>query len=173
MNKTRRNLLAVTAALVALVALTASATAARPLTIEIDETFPEVAISCPGLDEGELLFSLKGLVNIIATPKQEIVAVASHFVVTWSGNGKSLSSTGSTPVMITYDAQGNVVQVKLPGLLGAATIPGHGVVLLSTGLLIFDGPAFEGQITVVRGPHEGLGLEGDDLEAFCAYFEAA
>ena len=151
--------------------LVASATAARPLTFEIDETFPEEALSCPGLEEGELLFSLKGSVNIIATPKQELVTVASRFVVTWSANGKSLSSTGSAPLMITFDGQGNVVQTKVPGLLAAATIPGYGVVLLSTGLLILDGPFPGGIFTVVRGPHEGLGLAGDDLEAFCAYFE--
>ena len=87
MNKTRRNLLAVTAALVALVALTASATAARPLTIEIDETVPEEAFNCPGLEPGELLFSLKFAIHIIQTPRREILAVASRATVTWSANG--------------------------------------------------------------------------------------
>jgi len=147
--------------------LASTAMAARPQTVVIDETIPETFISCSGLEPGELLFSLKFAIHIIRTPKQEIQTVASRSTVTWSANGRSLTSEGSAPLMIDY-ATG---QTKVPGLLAAVTIPGHGIVLLDTGLILFEGDVFTSDVVLVRGPHQSFGSEGADLEAFCAYFE--
>jgi hypothetical protein len=145
--------------------LASTATAARPLIYQLDVTVPDS--TCSGID---LMFHLQGgVVDITQNPTKEIVA-APNFVVSWSANGKTLSSRGPALLMITYNADGSIAQTKVVGLLVAVTLPGQGVIALQTGYLVVAG-AFAGAASEVvqqHGPNDFFS-EGD-LAAFCAYF---
>lgn len=114
-----------------------------------------------------LSFSVTGLVRVhTQSPHRLIITPASYLDVVYSGNGKTLTSAGPAPIMLTYENG----QWRIPGLLGAFTAPGEGLLLLDTGLIVFEGEPFVSDVVVEHGPHQSTGVERD-LEAFCNYFK--
>jgi hypothetical protein len=146
--------------------LATTAAAAPPDVVEVDVTFPD-PICGPGID---LMFSLQGTIRIITQNPHNEIQVFPGFRVSYSANGKTLSSPGPAVAHITYDADGSIAQTVLTGLLAAYTIPGHGVVLLDTGYIVFEGPFPTAPIGEMHGQFDFFGGEGD-LTAFCAFFE--
>ena len=143
----------------------ASVSAARPAIYTIDFTVPDS--TCPGID---LQFHLEGgVVDITQNPTKEISAQP-RGVVSWTANGKTLSSRGPAVLMITYNADGSVAQTKVAGLLVAVTLPGQGVILLQTGEVVFAGAFRDSPVVLSHGPNQFLG--SGDLSAFCGYFAA-
>jgi hypothetical protein len=145
--------------------LASTATAARPNIFQVDITVPDS--TCPGIN---LMFHLQGgEVQITQNPTKEILT-APNFVVSWSANGKTLSSRGPAVLMTTFNADGSIAQSKVTGLLVAVHIPGQGVIALQAGYLIVAG-AFNGsasQVVLSHGPNDFFSEGG--LTAFCAYF---
>lgn len=157
-------LIPVVALAAAVLGLASTAAAARPAIYQIDFTVPDT--TCPGID---LMFHLQGgVVDITQNPTKEIVAQPNG-IVSWSANGKTLSSRGPAVLMITYNADGSIAQTKVAGLLIAVTVPGHGVILLDTGYIVFAGEFRASPVILERGPHQFLGGEAD-VTAFCGYF---
>lgn len=147
--------------------LASTATAARPATVEVDVTFPSGL--CTGADVQQ---TLHGTVRIITGNPHKEIQVFPGFRVSFSANGKTLSTAGPAVEHITYNADGTIDQTVVTGLLGALTVPGYGVILLDTGYIVFDGEFAASPVILERGPHEFFGGEAD-LTAFCDYFESA
>jgi hypothetical protein len=155
-----------TLALVALVlGLVSTATAAPPTTTEVNVTFPSGL--CTGVDVQQ---TLQGTVRIITQNPHKEIQVFPGFRVSFSANDKTLSTAGPAVLHITYNADGSIAQTVVTGLIGALTVPGHGVILLDTGYIVFAGEFAVSPVILAKGPHEFFGPEAD-FEAFCAYFE--
>jgi hypothetical protein len=137
------------------------------LTVEVDDTFPSGL--CTDVDVQQ---TLQGTVRIITQNPHKEIQVFPTFTVTFSANGKTLSTAGPADTHVTYNPDGTIAQSVLTGLLGALTVPGYGVILLDTGYIVFAGEFAASPVILERGPHEFFGPEAD-FEAFCAYFEAA
>ena len=153
-------------ALVVLVlGLAAPATAAAPATSNVDVTFPSGI--CTGVDVQQ---TLQGTVRIITQNPHNEIQVFPGFRVSFSANGKTLSTAGPAVLHITYNADGSIAQTVVTGLIGSLTVPGHGVILLDTGYIVFAGEFAASPVIDAKGPHEFFGSEAD-FEAFCAYFE--
>jgi hypothetical protein len=148
--------------------LASVAAAAPPVVIELDETFPDPIC---GASVPDLTFSLKGTIRInTQNPHEEIqIFVLS---LSYSANGKTLSSPSSVAMHITYNADGSIAQTVVTGLISVYTIPGQGAVLFDTGYIVFDGPFPTGPISEMHG-HFGFFGGEDDLTAFCTYFADA
>jgi hypothetical protein len=117
----------------------------------------------------DLEFGLHGTVVIITTGTGTEIQAAPNFTISWSANGKTLTSRGPAPLMITYSADGSIAQTKVPGLLVSVTLPGYGAVWTWTGMTIYEGAVFSPEVLVSHGP-SGFRSEAD-REAFCGYFE--
>jgi hypothetical protein len=146
--------------------LAAGAAAAPPERIDDFElSVPDS--TCPGIDT----FTLKGSIVIHTLSPTESLETYPNFTVSWSGNGKTITSRGPASLRITYSdaAHTEIVRTEVHGLLVAVTLPGHGAVWLETGYLVFSGTFFGAPIIVRHGP-DGFRSE-EDYEAFCTYFE--
>lgn len=143
----------------------AGATAAPPTVIEVDVSFPSGL--CTNVDVEQ---SLEGTLRIISQNPNKEIQVFPNFVVSFTGNGKTLSTVGPAVLHITYNSDGSIAQTVVTGLSGALTVPGHGVIVLDTGYLVFEGEFAASPVILEKGPHGFFGAEAD-LEAFCAYFE--
>jgi hypothetical protein len=143
--------------------LATTAAAAPPISFEIDDSIPDS--TCPGID---LTFRLTGTVRIITQKSGQEIQVFPHFRVSYSGNGRTLSSAGPAVLHITYNADGSIAQTKVTGLLAAYTVPGHGVILLDAGHIVLGGAFPFAPVIEWHGPFDFF-VEGD-VEAFCAYF---
>ena len=135
--------------------------------MQVDVTFPSGI--CTGVDVQQ---TLQGTVRIITQNPHKEIQVFPTFRVSFSANGKTLSTAGPAVEHITYNPDGSIAQTVVTGLLGALTVPGYGVILLDTGYLVFAGEFAASPVILAKGPHELFGPEAD-FEAFCAYFETA
>jgi hypothetical protein len=108
--------------------------------------------TCPGI--ADFTFTLKGSIVIHALSPTESLETYPNFTVSWSGNGKTLSSRGPASTRITYSdaAHTSIVRTEVRGLLTAVTLPGRGAIWLETGYLVFSGPFFGAPIIVRHGP---------------------
>jgi hypothetical protein len=93
--------------------------------------------------------------------------ILQQFTVTLTANGRSASSRNAGVNIIDYDAAGNPTTATVLGLSAAFTVPGHGVVLLDAGRIVFDG-GLAGAPVLERGPHQMFGRQ-PDRTAICAY----
>lgn len=143
--------------------LATTAAAAPPISFEVDDSFP--VDTCPGID---LTQTLQGTVRIITQNPSKEIQVFPQFRVSISGNGRTLSSAGPAVAHITYNGDGSVAQTKVTGLLAAFTVPGHGVILLDAGDIVFAGGFPFAPVIIAHGQFDFFVEE--DFEAFCAYF---
>jgi hypothetical protein len=142
-----------------------TALAAPPATEEVNVTFPSGL--CTGVN---VLQTLQGTQRTITANPHKDIQVFPGFRVSFTANGKTLSTAGPAVLHITYNPDGSIAQTVVTGLLGALTVPGHGVILLDAGYIVFAGAFAASPVIDSKGPHEFFGSQAD-FEAFCAYFE--
>jgi hypothetical protein len=153
-----------------------SAAGARPpeiTVIPVDGSVPPLEFTdlCPGVT---LTQSFTGTIRIIrqfdrtGTAVREI-QVFPTFTVTYTGNGKSLSTAGPAPLFLTLNDDGTVAESKVVGLLGVFHVPGGAPLIIDAGYLLFEGEFPLDPIVVLHGRHDFFGPEAD-LTAFCEYF---
>jgi len=120
---------------------------------------------------GNRYVHVEGRCRLHTLSPTESVETYPNFTVSWSGNGKTLTSRGPASLRITYSdaAHTSIVRTEVRGLLIAVTLPGRGAIWLETGYLVFSGPFFGAPIIVRHGP-DGF-RSAEDYDAFCAYFE--
>jgi hypothetical protein len=160
-----RTRLALVAVALAALGTASSVSAASPTTVQIDVSFP--VDLCPGVAMEQ---TLAGTVKIITQNPQQEIQVFPNTTVSFTANGKTLSTIAPGILHITYNPDGSIAQTIVTGLSGALTVPGHGVILLDTGYIVFAGEFAASPVVSSPGPHEFFGADAD-LEAFCAYFE--
>jgi hypothetical protein len=86
------------------------------------------------------------------------------FVVTYSANGKTLTTQSESYAVVTYfDANGDVARVTVSGPVFLFTAPGVGTVAIDVGHLVFEND----EVVFEAGPHQLL--ENSDVDALCAY----
>jgi hypothetical protein len=158
-------------------ALAAVSTAgARPpeiTVIPVDGSAPGLEFTdlCPGVT---LTQTFTGTIRIIrqfdrsGTAVREI-QVFPQFRVTYTGNGKSLSTAGPAPLHLTLNSDGTIAETRVVGLLGVFHIPGAAPLIIDAGYLLFQGEFPLDPILVLHGRHDFFGPEAD-LTAFCQYF---
>jgi hypothetical protein len=85
------------------------------------------------------------------------------FTVTASAKGTTLTQQNTSFTQVfTYNADGSIKTLTENGPFNKFTAPGHGIVLLDTGHIIFDG---DFNIVFEAGPRQH-----GDFSAFCAAF---
>jgi hypothetical protein len=99
--------------------------------------------------------------------RDAITAPGVRVVLTDEATGRSLSGASPAVFRTTYDASGSIDRLTVNGLNAAITVPGHGLVLLDTGRIVWA-LGFQGPVLQERGPHAWLG--SGDAEAFCGWF---
>ncbi|HLF68370.1 MAG TPA: hypothetical protein VI503_03420 [Gaiellaceae bacterium] len=147
--------------------LAATAAAGRLAIVPVDvDGVPDATCSDLGID---LEFGLHGTLVVIETGSGTEIQAAPDFTISWSANGKTLTSRGPAPPLRHLRPDGSIAQTEVPGLLVAVTFPGSGVIWLWTGVTVYEGAVFSPDVLVSHGPN-GFRSEGD-LMAFCGYFE--
>jgi hypothetical protein len=99
--------------------------------------------------------------------RDAIFAPGTRVVLTDTSTGRSLSGSSPAVFRTTYAEDGSVESLTVTGLNAAIAVPGHGIVLLDTGQITWQG-GFQGPVLAERGPHGWLG--STDRDAFCGYF---
>jgi hypothetical protein len=160
-----RTRLALIAVVLAALGTASSVSAAAPTTVQIDVSFP--VDLCPGLAMEQ---TVAGTVKIVTQNPHKEIQVFPNTSVSFTANGRTLSSIAPGVLYITYGTDGSIAQTVLTGLSGAFTVPGHGVILLDTGYVVFAGAFAAAPVVLAHGPHEFFGADAD-LHGFCAYFE--
>jgi hypothetical protein len=101
-------------------------------------------------------------------PTREI-QVFPEFTVSYSANGRTLSTPGPAPTLIALNPDGTPAATKVVGLVGVFHVPGGPPLVVDAGYLLFAGAFPTAPITVAHGRHDFFGPNAD-VTAFCAYF---
>jgi len=113
--------------------------------------------------------SIEGFVKVASVQVKKdgsvrIVEVAPATTVTAAAGSKSLRGAIGGTAIYDVNPQGDLVKITFPGLNAAFTVPGTGIVLLETGLLVL---APDGTVLRESGPHQMFG-SNPDVVKFCA-----
>ena len=162
----RRLLLVSLAALLALAAITPTLAASRVQhdTMQVDVTFlnEELSPVCGFPIQNHLT----GIVNTSIHYDKDgnvvrEISTAPTFQITFTNlnTGKSVISPGPSSVKVLYNSNGTVAMVTVNGLNLRIAVPGHGLIFLQTGKLVFDGDGmviFASQAQQVSGDIQGF-----------------
>lgn len=90
------------------------------------------------------------------------ISTAPTFQITFTNlnTGKSITSPGPSSVKVLYNPDGTVATFTVTGLNLRIVVPGHGLVFLQTGKLVYDG---DGNIIFASRAQQVNG----DVQGFC------
>jgi hypothetical protein len=92
--------------------------------------------------------------------------VRSHYTVSLSGNGKTLSGVQPYAEKDVLNSDGDAVSRAQMGVSWQFRIPGGGLVLVETGRIVYDE---DGNVVFEAGPHP---VVDGATEALCNYFSS-
>ena len=130
----------------------ASASASRQVeVITIDEAFPvDHGCGFPIIEHQSGTFQIATFFDSAGVPTKSIITVRSHYVVTLSANGKTLTGVSPFAQKTIFNEEGEEVSQSLTGLIASYRIPHGGVLTLDTGRLVEDA---DGNVVFEAGPH--------------------
>ncbi len=121
--------------------------------------------TCSGPFEVRILGSIKvASVQVKKDGSVRIVEVAPNTRITVSTTTSTLRGAIGGTAFYDIDPNGDLVSITFPGLNAAFTVPGTGLVLLETGLLVL---APDGTVIRQSGPHQMFGSNPETAK-FCA-----
>jgi hypothetical protein len=147
---------------------TASASASRQVDlISVDSTFQTDSFcSFPLTEHQSGTYQVATFFDTAGDPTKAIITVRSHYTVSLSGNGKTLSGVQSYAEMDVFNSDGDTVSVARMGVIWQFRIPGGGLVLVETGRIVYDE---DGNVVFEAGPHP---VSDGATEALCNYFSS-
>ena len=148
-------------------ALVAPASATPPdfETVTIDITaYPELALAQCGFPvENHLVATLKVSMHVLQNGTFIEIDRVVDATVTFTNlaTGKAYTSLSPAPIIYRIEADGTV-SGAWNGLISKVTLPGHGMLIMEIGRLVFDA---DGNIVFEAGGHEGF--LGGDVQGLC------
>ena len=147
---------------------TASASASRHVDlISVDSTFQTDSFcSFPLTEHQSGTFQVATFFDTAGDPTKAIITVRSHYTVSLSGNGKTLSGVQPYAEKDVLNSDGDAVSRAQMGVSWQFRIPGGGLVLVETGRIVYDA---DDNVVFEAGPHPVVdGATG----ALCDYFSS-
>jgi len=147
---------------------TASASASRQVDLISVDSSSQTDSFCsfPLTEHQSGTYQVATFFNSAGDPTKAIITVRSHYTVSLSGNGKTLSGVQPYAEKDVLNADGDAVSRARMGVIWQFRIPDGGLVLVETGRIVYDA---DFNVVFEAGPHP---VSDGATEALCNYFSS-